>query len=143
MGGLLSAAGSPRRLRVAGQHAEEGAYEAASQHQQDSTSSQCAEARTSGMKSGNPKYAPSFMHGEPSWQHFAWLASIFGASGSNLMSQLLDRAGFANHRDRQRVLGSLVDRRLQIRGHREQVGAFACNLLLLRFVGGVRGGWFI
>ena|SRR5208337_1459957 len=80
------------------------------------------------------------MHGEPSWQHVAWHISTLGASRSNLVSQLLDRAGFANDRHRKRVPRGLVDLRLQIRGQLEQVGTFAGNLLLLRLVGGVRGG---
>jgi hypothetical protein len=145
MDGLLPpAAGASRGLRVTGQRAYDGEYD----RQQNRISLPGVEARTGSMTSGNPKYAPSFIHGEPSWQHFAWLASIRlasfpGASSSNLVRQLLDRAGFADYRDRQCVLGGLVDRRFQIRGHLEQVGAFAGNLLLLRFVGGVRGGWFI
>jgi len=81
------------------------------------------------------------MHGEPSW-HFAWLASTFGASRSNFVSQLFNLAGFADDRHRKRVLGGLADLRLQFRGHLEQVGTFARNLLLLRLVGGVSGGRF-
>jgi len=81
------------------------------------------------------------MHGDSSWPYFAWLASTFRASRSYLVSQLLNLTGFADDRNGQRVLGGFADLRLQIRGHLEQIGTFARNLLLLRLVGGDPGGW--
>ena len=80
------------------------------------------------------------MHGEPSWQHVAGLSSTLWTSSSYLVSQLLNLAGLADDAHGKRVLGGLVDLRLQIRCHLEQVGTFARNLLLARIVG-VPGGW--
>jgi len=67
---------------------------------------------------------------------FAWAALISGASRSDFASQLLNLTGFANHRQRKRVLVRLVDLGLQIHGHLQQIGAFAGNLLLVRCFGG-------
>jgi hypothetical protein len=55
------------------------------------------------------------------------------------VSQLLNLAGLADDRDGQHVLAGFVDLRLQIRGHLQQIGTFARNLLLARLVC-VRGG---
>jgi len=129
----LAAVGSSRRLRTARQFAH--------QREQNRQSQHGAKAQPGGMQSGILKCAPCFMHGQPPWQHVAWPASALGASSPYLVSQLLNLAGFTNDRHGKRVLGTLVDLRLQIRGHLQQVGTFARNLLLLRLFG-ASGGWF-
>ena len=60
----------------------------------------------------------------------AWIASTLACPSPDLVGQLLDLAGLADHGHRQCVFGRLVNLCLQIGCHLQQVGAFAGDLLL-------------